>query len=167
MSFAKELGFASYDYQLTAEDATKQSLIRLIDDLNADEDIDGILLQLPLPPLLSDRDVAEIIDHISPWKDIDGLTSKSQGLLTQRGRSLIAAGQHRIGYEDIDASNYRRYVNFACTASGVLHILEHLESVDADKYQIEGKNVVIVGRSNLVGMPLSIMLTAKNATVTL
>merc|ERR1719242_2759976 len=163
---AKELGIASYDYYLNEEETTKQSLFELIDDLNADDNIDGILLQLPLPPSLSEYS-NEIIDRISPFKDIDGLTAKNQGILTKYGRTLIADGVHRIEYDEIDEANYRRYVNFACTPLAVLHILEHLETVDADKYQIESKNVVVIGRSTLVGTPLSLMLTAKNATVTL
>ena len=163
---AKELGILSFDYYLNEEDTTKQSLLRLIDDLNANEDIDGILLQLPLPPSLSEYS-NEIIDRISPFKDIDGLTAQSQGILAKYGRSLIADGVHRIKYGEIDNTNYRRYVNFACTPLAVIHILEYLESVDCDRYRIESKNVVVIGRSTLVGTPLSIMLTAKNATVTL
>ena len=163
---AKELGIKSYDYYLEKDGVTKDSLIKLIKKLNNDDNIDGILLQLPLPPSLQ-NDTNDIIDHISPNKDIDGLTAKNQGILTKYGRSLIQQNIHNIDYEDINKSNYAKYVNFACTPLAVIHILEYLESIDPFKYKIECKNIVMIGRSTLVGTPLSIMLSAKNATVTL
>lgn len=163
---AEELGIKSYDYYLEQDEVTKDSIIELINKLNNDDNIDGILLQLPLPPSLQDY-TNDIIDHISPNKDIDGLTAKNQGILTKYGRSLIEQNIHNIDYDDIDKSNYAKYVNFACTPLAVMHILEHLENIDPLKYKIECKNIVMIGRSTLVGTPLSIMLSGKNATVTL
>eukprot|EP01084_Bolivina_argentea_P074106 134446_1 len=163
---AKQLGIKSFDYYLNETETTKQSLIKLIEKLNTNNEIDGILLQLPLPPSLSDY-TNDIIDHISPFKDIDGLTSKNQGILTKYSRTLIANNLHNINYNAINSNNYMKYLNFPCTPLAVLHILEHLETINKNKYKIECKNIVMIGRSSLVGTPLSIMLSAKNATVTL
>jgi len=163
---AHKLGIQSVDFYLNESETTKQSLIDLIEELNHDDHIDGILLQLPLPPSLSTH-TNDIVDHISPLKDIDGLTSKNQGILTKYGRHFIQDNLHNLHYDEIDATNCRQYMNFPCTPLAVVHILEYLQSVDRRKYEIQCKNIVMIGRSCLVGTPLSLMLSAKNATVTL
>lgn len=163
---AKELGIKSYDYYLNENETNCETLINLIKKLNDNNNIDGILLQLPLPPSLKNY-TNYIIDHISPNKDIDGLTTKNQGILTKYGRSLINDNIHNICYDNINISNYKKYLNFPCTPLAVMYILEYLENLNINKYKIECKNIVMIGRSLLVGTPLSIMLSAKNSTVTL
>jgi methylenetetrahydrofolate dehydrogenase (NADP+) / methenyltetrahydrofolate cyclohydrolase len=115
----------------------QDELEQVVRDLNEDEDIDGILVQLPLPEHLDPRPVQELI---LPAKDVDALNPYTAGRL--------AVGDPTF---------------FSCTPYGVLEILE-----DAG-VETAGANVVIVGRSNLVGRPLSVMLTLKgrDATVTL
>ncbi len=119
------------------DDTSQEDLERAVTDLNEDEDIDGILVQLPLPDHLDARPVQELI---VPAKDVDALNPYTAGRL--------AVGDPTF---------------FSCTPYGVLEILAHTG------VEIAGSNVVIVGRSNLVGRPLSVMLTLKgrDATVTL
>ncbi len=126
-------GMRDLHQQLPA-DATQTELDELIDKLNADDEVDGILLQLPLPPHLDPR---AAIDRIDPSKDVDGLTTHNTGLLAQ-GRPGLQP----------------------CTPAGVMALLHHA-GIDP-----EGKNAVVVGRSELVGRPMTQMLLSENATVT-
>jgi methylenetetrahydrofolate dehydrogenase (NADP+) / methenyltetrahydrofolate cyclohydrolase len=112
-------------------------LILKIEDLNNDKSFHGILVQLPLPEQVSETDV---IHAISPEKDVDGFTTYNMGNLVL-GRE-----------EDIYPP---------CTPMGVIKLLEHYEIA------IEGKEIVVIGRSHIVGKPLAIMLSNRNATVTL
>jgi methylenetetrahydrofolate dehydrogenase (NADP+)/methenyltetrahydrofolate cyclohydrolase len=112
----------------------KEKILKTIEKLNSDESVHGILVQLPLPRHLNER---EIIDSVCPEKDVDGLTTYNLGNLF--------AGEAKFE---------------PCTPKGVMKILDYYN------IKIEGKNVVIVGRSNLVGKPLSAMFLKKNATVT-
>jgi methylenetetrahydrofolate dehydrogenase (NADP+)/methenyltetrahydrofolate cyclohydrolase len=118
-------------------DISQQELESFITALNADPDIDGILLQLPLPEGLNAR---PCIDAISPEKDVDGLTVENQGRVTMEEPGLRP-----------------------CTPAGIVALLDH--------YQIstQGKSVVVLGRSNLVGRPIALMLGSRgyDATVTL
>lgn len=120
-------------------DITEKELLKVIDKLNADEDIDGFIVQLPLPPHIS---VAKVTEKISPEKDVDGFHPINMGRMAQNLPAHIAA-----------------------TPFGILKLLE--------KYKIEtfGKHCVVVGRSNVVGSPTSILMardaTPGNATVTL
>jgi methylenetetrahydrofolate dehydrogenase (NADP+)/methenyltetrahydrofolate cyclohydrolase len=116
------------------EDAERKEILELIEKLNSDDSVHGILVQLPLPGHLDER---EVIDSVCPEKDVDGLTTYNLGNLFA-GESLFEP----------------------CTPKGVMKMMDH------EKIGIEGKNVVVVGRSNIVGKPLSIMLLKKNATVT-
>ena len=102
--------------------------------LNDDKDVTGIIVQMPLYPFL---DSFEILEAISPMKDIDCLTSKNIGLMMK--------GEPRV---------------LPATPVGVISFLETITEID-------GKNVLILGRSEIVGLPLSVMLTQENATVTL
>jgi methylenetetrahydrofolate dehydrogenase (NADP+) / methenyltetrahydrofolate cyclohydrolase len=128
-------GMYSRQVELDA-DTTQDHLAQVVKELNADDAIDGILVQLPLPDHLDPKPVQELID---PSKDVDSLNP-------------YTAGRLAIGDPTF----------FAATPSGVIELLEHAG------VQISGSHVVIVGRSNLVGRPLSIMLTLKgtDATVT-
>lgn len=128
-----EVGILTKDHKLPAS-LTQVELNSLIDSLNSDSSVHGILVQLPLPKQL---DEFETVSRISPLKDIDGLTPHNVGLLAMKKAVLKA-----------------------CTPSGIIELLDH--------YQIglEGKNVVVINRSNLVGKPLYHLLLERNATVT-
>ena len=132
---ALNAGFNSIVYKLP-ETASKGELLSLINNLNNDEDIDGILLQLPLPKHLNPYD---FLDKIDPKKDVDGFHPVNAGKL------LLNENPYAV----------------PCTPKGIIRLL------DEYKIQIEGKNAVIIGRSNIVGKPLSMLLLNKNATVTI
>ena len=116
--------------------ASEQDVLRVVDELNRNDAVDGILVQLPLPDAVSANTVAATID---PEKDVDALHP------TTAGRLLLG--------EPIRLA--------ACTPLGIMAILEHYE------VEIEGANAVVIGRSNIVGKPVSLMLQRKNATVTM
>ena len=130
----EECGFYSEEYALL-EDTTQAELIELVETLNHREDIDGILVQLPLPGHLDENAVIQAID---PSKDVDGFHPMNAGKLL-------------IGQPGF----------LPCTPAGVMDLLE--------EYGIEpaGKRAVVVGRSNIVGKPMALLLLRKNATVTL
>lgn len=132
-----EIGMASWLHQLPV--STSQSeLLRLVDALNRQADVDGILVQLPLPRQI---DVLTVMRSVDPRKDVDGFGPENLGLL--------AIGQPRY---------------CPCTPLGVHQLLVR------NGIEIEGRHVVILGRSNIVGKPLALMLMQKapgaNATVT-
>lgn len=132
----EEVGIKSYSYRLPA-DMDQAELVKLIKELNANEDIDGILLQLPLPRGL---DTQACLQAIDPCKDVDGLHPENQGRLALGLKALRP-----------------------CTPAGTLFLLDYY------KYNLEGKNCVVLGRSPLVGRPLAMMLNDRNinATVTM
>jgi methylenetetrahydrofolate dehydrogenase (NADP+)/methenyltetrahydrofolate cyclohydrolase len=130
---AKELGIATRDHRL-ASTFKQQELLELVQLLNNDPEIHGILVQLPLPKHI---DEFAIINAISPLKDVDGLTPYSAGML-QNGMALLKP----------------------CTPSGIMELFDYY------KIALEGKDIVIINRSNLVGKPLVFMLLERNATVT-
>lgn len=119
------------------KDSTQEEVLQLVEQFNHDEKINGILVQSPLPKQIDEEKVIRMID---PKKDVDGLHPQNLGLLF---------------------GNIKQYYPVACTPKGVITLL--------NKYQInvDGKNVVIVGRSKLVGKPLLALLNNLNATVTL
>lgn len=129
----EECGFYSEEYALL-ENTTQNELLELVETLNGREDIDGILVQLPLPGHLNEE---AVIGAISPAKDVDGFHPMSAGNL------LIG----RPGF-------------LPCTPAGVMELL--------DEYGIDpaGKHAVVVGRSNIVGKPMALLLLRRNATVT-
>jgi methylenetetrahydrofolate dehydrogenase (NADP+) / methenyltetrahydrofolate cyclohydrolase len=129
---AKELGIATRDHRLKAS-FTQKELLDLVNLLNNDHEVHGILVQLPLPTHI---DEFAITSSISPLKDVDGLTPYSAGML-QNGMAYLKP----------------------CTPSGVMEILEYY------KIDVAGMDAVIINRSNLVGLPLALMLIQKNATV--
>lgn len=127
-----EVGILTKDHNL-AESISQNEINELIDSLNKDSKVHGILVQLPLPKQL---DEFITTSRVSPIKDVDGLTPHNVGLLSMRKAILKA-----------------------CTPSGIMEMFEHYE------IELEGKNVVIINRSNLIGKPLYHMLLENNATV--
>jgi len=132
---AIEIGMNSIVIEMP-EKTTKKELEVTIDELNQNDDVNAILVQIPLPKHLP---TYEIIEKISPEKDVDGLHPINAGKLT-------------MGLKPFAAS---------CTPRGVMKLLESCN------INIEGKHAVVIGRSNLVGKPLAAMLLNKNATVTM
>jgi methylenetetrahydrofolate dehydrogenase (NADP+) / methenyltetrahydrofolate cyclohydrolase len=132
----REVGMVSRQIERPAA-TSQEELEGLVAELNADDDIDGILVQLPLPAHLDERRIQELID---PAKDVDALNPYTAGRLAIGDPSFLS-----------------------CTPYGVLELLDHAGVETA------GTEIVVVGRSNLVGRPLSVMLTLKgrDATVTL
>ena len=129
----EEVGIITRDHKFPSSFSQKD-MNDLIDSLNNDNSVHGILVQLPLPDQI---DEFEAISRISPIKDVDGLTPHNAGLLAMKKAALVS-----------------------CTPSGVM------EMFDYHKIDLEGKNVVMINRSNLIGKPLYHLLLARNATVT-
>lgn len=124
-----------YEHIKLDNEVSNEEMLELIDKLNHNDDVTGILVQLPIAKHL---DTNKIINSIDPLKDVDGLTELNNG--------KILCGTDSIA---------------SCTPSGIMELL--------DRYNIdvESKHVVIVGRSNLVGKPMALMMLNKNATVTI
>lgn len=131
---ATAIGIRSLEYPL-AEDVSEDELLSVIDSLNLDPTVDGILCQLPLPKHINED---KVIDSILPEKDVDGFHPVNVGLL-QMGRPCP----------------------LPCTAAGIVEILKYYD------VQLEGKNVLVVGRSLIVGKPVATLLLAEHATVTI
>lgn len=130
---AAEVGVTSEHHHLPP-DIDQDKLISLVNELNARDDVDGILVQLPLPKHIDERAVLEAID---PAKDVDGFHAVNFGKLS-------------LGYPSL----------VPCTPAGVVEILKRSD------IEIAGRHAVIVGRSNIVGKPLAMLLLRENATVT-
>lgn len=130
----EECGFYSEKYALP-EETTQEELLGLIDELNHNPHIDGILCQLPVPKHINEQ---AIIDAISPEKDVDAFHP-------------INVGKIMVGNFDF----------LPCTPAGVMQLLEEYD-VDPN-----GKNCVVIGRSNIVGKPMAMLLLHKNGTVTI
>jgi methylenetetrahydrofolate dehydrogenase (NADP+)/methenyltetrahydrofolate cyclohydrolase len=131
---AKEVGILARDYRL-AEETTEQELLELIAQLNADDKVDGILVQLPLPSHIDEQRAIEAVD---PAKDVDGFHPVNAGRLFLGLGGLVAG-----------------------TPTGILALL------DEYRVPLEGAHAVVVGRSNIVGKPVALLLLARNATVTI
>lgn len=128
------LGMTSETHHL-AQDASQAELESVIDRLNADSQVDGILVQLPLPKTI---DAAVILRRIDPVKDVDGFHPENVGLL-QQGRPRVVP----------------------CTPAGIMEMLRR------EEITIEGRRTVVVGRSDIVGKPMAILLLHAHATVTI
>ena len=128
------VGFMSEEYALPAE-TTQEELLALVEKLNDKEDINGILVQLPLPKHLDDK---AVIEAISPLKDVDAFHA-------------VNVGKIMLGEYDF----------LPCTPAGVM---EMLHSYDIP---VEGKECVVIGRSNIVGKPMGMLLLHENGTVTI
>ncbi len=130
------IGYRSLSYELPVS-TTQEELLNLISDLNARDDVDGILVQMPLPDHINEKDV---INAISPSKDVDGFHPMNVGALC-------------IGEEGF----------VSCTPAGVIQLLKR---GCEGKLDIAGKECVIIGRSNIVGKPMALLMLRENATVT-
>ena len=132
-----EVGINSYEINLPAE-TTEEKLLSVIDELNSDSRVDGLLVQLPLPKHIDEE---RVINRIDPEKDVDAFSPSNVG------RIMIG-----------------NYTFLPCTPAGVMELLKHYSIA------IEGKNCVVIGRSNIVGKPLMALMIQKakgaNATVT-
>ena len=128
----EEVGIETKDFKLPSN-ISQLEIDKIIDNLNKDNSVHGILVQLPLPEQL---DEFITTSRISPLKDVDGLTPHNAGLLTM-GKAILVA----------------------CTPSGIM------EMFDYHNIDLEGKNTVLINRSNLVGKPLYHLLLERNATV--
>jgi methylenetetrahydrofolate dehydrogenase (NADP+)/methenyltetrahydrofolate cyclohydrolase len=116
------------------ESATEEEVLAVVDGLNNNDNIDGFIVQAPLPKHI---DFSKVLDAIAPEKDVDGWTSASMGRLVSGTDTFYPA-----------------------TPLGVMKMLEFY------KVEIKGKNATVIGRSNVVGKPLALMLLSENATVT-
>lgn len=134
---AKMADYVGYDYKhiKLSEDITTEEVVKIIDELNNDKKINGVMVQMPLPNHI---DTELVQNAVIPSKDVDGLSDLNAGLLFHNKDAL-----------------------YSCTPYGVMELLKRY------KIQVEGRHVVVVGRSNLVGKPMSMMLTNAGATVTL
>lgn len=128
------IGIESLAYELP-EETTEEELLALVQKLNADDTVHGILCQLPLPKHI---DEDKIIQAISPQKDVDGFHPQNVGALVIGQQGFVS-----------------------CTPAGIIELL-HRSNVS-----IDGKHCVVVGRSNIVGKPMALLMLSENATVTI
>lgn len=128
------VGFQSFEYALP-EDTTQAELLELVETLNADPKVNGILVQLPVPPQIDDK---TIINAISPDKDVDAFHPANVG--------KIMIGD---------------YAFLPCTPAGVMELL------DSVGVEVSGKRCVVIGRSNIVGKPMAMLLLHRSGTVTI
>ncbi len=127
-------GIRSESFELP-ESTTQEQLLKLIDELNRREDINGILVQLPLPKHIDEKSV---INAISPDKDVDGFHPVSVGRLSIGEKGFLP-----------------------CTPAGVIELLKRSD------IPMTGKHCVVIGRSNIVGKPMALLMLRQNATVTI
>ncbi len=127
------IGIHSLSYELPEETSEKE-LLELVEKLNSNDDVHGILVQLPLPEHI---DEDKVIQTISPKKDVDGFHPQSVGALSIGQPGFVS-----------------------CTPAGIIQLLKR------SGVEIEGKECVIVGRSNIVGKPMALLMLRENATVT-
>ena len=129
-----DLGIIFNEISLS-KDITENELLLKIEELNGDNNVNGIFLELPLPNNINE---SKIVEKINPNKDVDGFNKINLGKLLQGDNGL-----------------------FPCTALGIIELLKRYNII------IEGKNCVVVGRSNIVGKPVALMMLKENATVTI
>ncbi|MDR3330740.1 MAG: bifunctional methylenetetrahydrofolate dehydrogenase/methenyltetrahydrofolate cyclohydrolase FolD [Endomicrobium sp.] len=134
------VGIKSFHHNL-ATNSSQEKIISLIKKLNRNDEIDGILLQLPLP---DNRNIQNCINAIDPLKDVDGLHPFNTGLLN------ISKNWNEL---------MQKKSLISCTPLGIIHLL------NKSNISIDRKTAVVIGRSNLVGKPLAMLLLANNATV--
>ena len=127
------IGIDSLSYELP-EETTEEELLALIDKLNMDEAVHGILCQLPLPRHINEK---TILNRISPKKDVDGFHPQNVGALVVGDFGFVS-----------------------CTPAGIIELLKR------SNVEMEGKNCVVIGRSNIVGKPMALLMLRENATVT-
>ena len=129
----EKAGITSVTHRMDAS-VSQQALIDQIDQLNADREVDGILVQLPLP---SGIDSEAVLDRVDPAKDVDGFHPVNVGRLQQRRPFLVP-----------------------CTPAGIMELLQR------EGIELSGRHAVVVGRSDIVGKPMAMLLLHANATVT-
>jgi 5,10-methylene-tetrahydrofolate dehydrogenase/methenyl tetrahydrofolate cyclohydrolase len=132
----KKAGITSFSHDLP-EDISQEELLQIVKDLNANPDVHGILVQLPLPEHIDDE---EILGAINLDKDVDGFHPINIGRLSMKRRDPLFV---------------------PCTPKGCIELLDRIG------VEIEGKNAVVLGRSNIVGLPVAMLLLHRNATVTI
>lgn len=128
------IGIRSLSYELS-EETTEEELLKLIEGLNEDKAVHGILCQLPLPAHIDEK---KVLNAISPKKDVDGFHPQNVGAL--------AVGE--FGF-------------VSCTPAGIIELLKR------SNIELAGKKCVVIGRSNIVGKPVSLLMLRENATVTI
>lgn len=128
------IGIKSLSYELPYE-TTEEELIALIEKLNNDDSVHGILVQLPVPEHINEKN---IINAISPKKDVDGFHPASVGALSIGEKGFVS-----------------------CTPAGIIQLLKRSD------IEIAGKECVVIGRSNIVGKPMAMLLLRENGTVTI
>ena len=128
------IGIESLAYELP-EETTEDELLEIIDKLNNDTNVHGILCQLPLPKQINED---HIIKAISPKKDVDGFHPQNVGALVIGEQGFVS-----------------------CTPAGIIQLLKR------SNIEMDGKHCVVVGRSNIVGKPMSLLMLRENATVTI
>lgn len=128
------IGIRSLAYELS-EETTEKELLDIIDELNGRKDVNGILVQLPLPSHISEE---KILNRIDPTKDVDGFHPQNVGALCIGKPGFVS-----------------------CTPAGIIQLLKR------SGISIEGKECVVIGRSNIVGKPMAILLLRENGTVTI
>lgn len=131
---ALELGY-NFNHIKLDESTTEEELLNIIDEINQDELVDGLLVQMPLPKHI---DAKKVQNRIDPYKDVDGLCDINAGKLMHNVDTLVP-----------------------CTPYGIMDMLEYYG------VEVSGKNVVVIGRSDLVGKPIAQLMTNNNATVTI
>jgi len=131
-----DIGFRA-DLERLPASATLAETLALVDRLNRSSVHDGILVQSPLPKAMGPGAEQRVFDSIAPSKDVDGLTPVNVGLLVQKRAALVA-----------------------CTPSGIIELL------DREKIPIAGRHAVVIGRSDIVGKPMALLLLHRDATVT-
>ncbi len=127
------IGIDSLSYELP-EETTEEELLELIDKLNEDTGVHGILCQLPLPKHINEK---TILNRISPKKDVDGFHPQNVGALVVGDFGFVS-----------------------CTPAGIIELLKR------SNVEMEGKRCVVIGRSNIVGKPMALLMLRENATVT-
>ena len=129
----EQTGIASFEYYLP-ETSTTEQVLEVVRALNADDKVDGLLVQLPLPKGIDEK---RVLSEVSPKKDVDGFHA-------------VNAGNLLLGNPCLSA----------CTPTGIMELIKSTGE------SVEGKHAVVIGRSNIVGKPVALMLLAANATVT-
>ena len=128
------IGIRSLSYELPGE-TTQEELLGLIEELKAREDVNGILVQLPLPGHINEE---KVLDSIDPYKDVDGFHPRNVGALCIGKPGFVS-----------------------CTPAGIIQLLKR------SGIEIAGKECVVIGRSNIVGKPMALLLLRENGTVTI
>lgn len=143
-----EVGIQSFGFDFPME-VTQEELIAKIDELNLDPAVNGILVQLPLPPHINE---GAVLGRVQQAKDVDGLHPLNVAQLANT--KTHAPGRASWSFDSID-------FHVSCTPQGCIELL------DRSGVAIEGKEAVVLGRSNIVGIPVAMLLMQRNATVTI